>query len=50
MLLSTPPETYKVRYKNIMQYLVVIEELDGAAVSALGVRSRKLRNVLKGQS
>jgi hypothetical protein len=30
--------------------LSIIEELDGAAVSALSVRSRKLSNVLKGQS
>jgi hypothetical protein len=27
-----------------------MEELDGPAVGALGVRSRKLSNVLKGQS
>jgi hypothetical protein len=32
-------------------YLVAFsEELDGSAVSALGVRSRKLSNVLNGQS
>jgi predicted RNA-binding protein with PUA-like domain len=28
----------------------MLEEVDVPAVSALGVRSRKLRNVLKGQS
>jgi hypothetical protein len=28
----------------------IFEELDGPAVSALGVRSRKLSNVLSGQS
>jgi hypothetical protein len=37
---------------NIMNYIVlkVQEDLDGRAVSALGVRSRKLNTGLNGQS
>jgi hypothetical protein len=33
-----------------MYVCTMYEELDGLAVSALGVRSRKLSNALKGQS
>jgi hypothetical protein len=37
-------------YPYIDTIKIIKEELDGPAVSAVGVRSRKLSNVLKGQS
>jgi hypothetical protein len=39
------------KWKEVISaYRETGEELDGSAVSALGVRSRKLSNVLNGQS
>jgi hypothetical protein len=38
-------------YYNVFIFIRYLEkELDGSTVIALGVRSRKLSNVLKGQS
>jgi hypothetical protein len=37
-------------YNIVIPYVAETEELDGPAVSALGMRSRNLSNVLKGQS
>jgi hypothetical protein len=42
----------KVNELKYFEYLVLCleEELDGPLISALGVRSQKLSNILKGQS
>jgi hypothetical protein len=45
--------THKITDKENLWYLQLLptnEELDGAAVSTLGVRSENLSNVRKGQS